>query len=80
MGDGGPYAISSVIATLSPQSSQKSSVAAIFLVLMIALGLPILDTTLAILRRGLRDVPLFRGDASQIHQRLLDLGHTTRHT
>lgn len=35
---------------------------------------------LAILRRGLRGVPLFRGDASHIHHRLLDLGHSTRHT
>ncbi len=79
-GDGGAYAIGSVIATLSLQSSQKGSIATIFLVVMIALGLPILDTTLAILRRGLRGVPLFRGDASHIHHRLLDLGHSTRHT
>ena len=80
MGDGGAYTIGSVIATLSLQSSQKGSIAAIFLVVMIALGLPILDTTLAILRRSLRGVPLFRGDASHIHHRLLDLGHSTRRT
>ena len=80
MGDGGAYAIGSVIATLSRQSSPKGSIAAIFLVVMIALGLPILDTTLAILRRGLRGVPLFRGDARHIHHRLLDRGHSTRRT
>jgi UDP-GlcNAc:undecaprenyl-phosphate/decaprenyl-phosphate GlcNAc-1-phosphate transferase len=80
MGDGGAYSIGSVIATLSLQSSQKGSIASIFLVVMIALGLPILDTTFAILRRGLRGVPLSKGDAGHIHHRLLDRGHSTRRT
>ncbi len=78
MGDSGAYLIGSFIANISLQSSQKGSVGAIFLVVIIALGLPILDTAFAITRRGLRGMPLFRGDAEHIHHRLLDRGHSKR--
>ena len=78
MGDSGAYLLGSVIATVSLQSSQKGSIAATFLVVLIALGLPILDTSLAIARRSFRGLPLFRGDAEHIHHQLLSRGHSTR--
>jgi hypothetical protein len=40
--------------------------------------LPILDTGLAILRRGLRGLPIFRADKSHLHHHLLDMGLSRR--
>lgn len=45
---------------------------------LIALGVPLLDTTLAIARRFLRAQPIFSPDRSHIHHRLLALGLTQR--
>ncbi|MEM6820575.1 MAG: MraY family glycosyltransferase [Verrucomicrobiota bacterium] len=78
LGDGGAYFIGFGIAALSLKSSQKGSVAAILLVTIIALGLPIVDTTFAILRRGLRGFPLFRPDAEHIHHRLKRIGFSEK--
>jgi hypothetical protein len=40
--------------------------------------LPIADTALAILRRGLRGLPVFRPDRKHIHHRLLEMGLSRR--
>src|SRR5690606_12003688 len=45
-----------------------------------ALALPILDTSLAIVRRWLRGVPLSGADARHIHHRFLALGFSHRRT
>jgi len=47
-------------------------------VVIIALGFPILDTALAMLRRGLTGLPLMRPDALHLHHRLLTLGFSKR--
>ncbi len=78
LGDGGAYFIGYGIAALSLQSSQKGSVAAVLLVTVIALGLPIMDTLLALIRRAVRGFPLFRPDAEHIHHRLKGLGFSER--
>ncbi|MEZ5299052.1 MAG: MraY family glycosyltransferase [Verrucomicrobiales bacterium] len=74
LGDGGAYLIGFFVASVSLQSSNKGAIAASLLVVIVALGLPILDTAFAIIRRGLRGMPLFRGDAEHIHHRLVSLG------
>lgn len=74
LGDGGAYFIGYFIAAISIHGSNKGATAAALMVVMVALGLPILDTAFAILRRGIRGVPLFRADADHIHHRLLLLG------
>ena len=43
-----------------------------------SLGLPILDTTFAIVRRYRGGVPIFKPDKGHLHHRLLDLGFTQR--
>lgn len=43
---------------------------------IIALGVPILDTLFAILRRSIRGVPIFSADAEHIHHRLILLGYS----
>jgi UDP-GlcNAc:undecaprenyl-phosphate GlcNAc-1-phosphate transferase len=74
LGDGGAYLIGFGIAAISLVSSNKGSIAAALLVVAVALGLPILDTTLAILRRAFNGFPLFRADDEHIHHRLIKLG------
>jgi UDP-GlcNAc:undecaprenyl-phosphate/decaprenyl-phosphate GlcNAc-1-phosphate transferase len=45
---------------------------------LVALCVPLLDTTLSIARRFLRRYPIFRSDRGHIHHRLLDRGLTAR--
>jgi UDP-GlcNAc:undecaprenyl-phosphate GlcNAc-1-phosphate transferase len=78
LGDGGAYFIGFLIACLSLQSSNKGSIAAALFVIVLALGLPIMDTLFAILRRAFRGLPLFRADAEHIHHRLEHLGISKR--
>ena len=74
LGDGGAYLIGFFIASTSLVSSHKGSIVAALLVVIIALGVPILDTAFAIIRRAIRGVPIFRADAEHIHHRLILLG------
>jgi UDP-GlcNAc:undecaprenyl-phosphate/decaprenyl-phosphate GlcNAc-1-phosphate transferase len=76
LGDGGAYLIGFFVASVSLKSSQKGSVIAALLVIIIALGVPILDTLFAILRRSIRGVPIFSADAEHIHHRLILLGYS----
>ena len=76
LGDGGAYLIGFFVASVSLKSSQKGSVIAALLVIVIALGVPILDTFFAILRRSIRGVPVFSADAEHIHHRLILLGYS----
>jgi UDP-GlcNAc:undecaprenyl-phosphate GlcNAc-1-phosphate transferase len=78
LGDGGAYLIGFCIAALSLASSNKGSIAAVMVVTVVGLGVPILDTTFAIVRRGLRGFPLFHADDEHIHHRLSDLGFSKR--
>ena len=59
MGDTGSMFLGFVLATTAMQTNQKSSTAVAVLIPGIALGLPIMDTLLAIGRRALRGRPLF---------------------
>lgn len=74
LGDGGAYLIGFFVASVSLASSNKGSIMAGILVMLIALGVPILDTLFAIVRRAIRGVPIFRADAEHIHHRLMVLG------
>ncbi len=76
LGDGGAYLLGFFIAATSLRSSQKGSVIAALFVIIIALGVPILDTFFAILRRAIRGVPIFSADAEHIHHRLILLGYS----
>ena len=78
MGDTGSMFLGFILATTSIQASQKSSTAVAMIVPIVALGVPIMDTLLAMLRRALRGRPLFSADREHMHHRLLDLGLTHR--
>jgi UDP-GlcNAc:undecaprenyl-phosphate GlcNAc-1-phosphate transferase len=76
MGDTGSMFLGFVLATTAMQTNQKASTAVALLIPCIALGLPIMDTLLAIGRRALRGRPLFQADKEHIHHRLMDRGLT----
>jgi len=78
LGDGGAYLIGFTIAALSLTSSNKASVAAVLLVTVVALGVPILDTCFAILRRASRGLSVFHPDSDHIHHKLQRFGFSPR--
>jgi UDP-GlcNAc:undecaprenyl-phosphate GlcNAc-1-phosphate transferase len=80
MGDTGSMFLGFVLATTAIQTNQKSSTAVAIIVPIIALGVPIADTLLAMARRAARGAPLFSADRGHIHHRLLALGLSHRQT
>jgi UDP-GlcNAc:undecaprenyl-phosphate GlcNAc-1-phosphate transferase len=79
MGDGGAYFLGFFIGELTISNSHKGTVVAALVAPLFVLALPILDVSLAILRRGLKGLPLFRADRRHIHHRLLEMGLSRRH-
>jgi UDP-GlcNAc:undecaprenyl-phosphate GlcNAc-1-phosphate transferase len=77
MGDAGSLFLGFSLAGLGLMAvgSHDSGVGVPVLVPVLALGLPVLDTSLAIFRRFLRGDPVFRPDRGHIHHRLHDLGY-----
>jgi UDP-N-acetylmuramyl pentapeptide phosphotransferase/UDP-N-acetylglucosamine-1-phosphate transferase len=71
MGDGGAYFLGFFIGLLSIETSNKGTVVAALAAPVLALTVPILDTTLALVRRATKGLPLFRPDQEHIHHRLL---------
>ncbi|HXJ56977.1 MAG TPA: MraY family glycosyltransferase [Verrucomicrobiae bacterium] len=78
MGDGGAYFLGFLIGALTITSSHKGTIAAGLIAPLFALALPIADVLLAILRRGLQGLPIFRPDRKHIHHRLVEFGLTRR--
>ena len=74
MGDTGSMFLGYVLAVGAMQTNQKSSTAVAILIPIVALGLPIADTLLAMIRRAVNHQPMFSADRAHIHHKLLDLG------
>ncbi|NNC14662.1 undecaprenyl/decaprenyl-phosphate alpha-N-acetylglucosaminyl 1-phosphate transferase [Corallococcus exiguus] len=80
MGDTGSMFLGFVLAAVSIKTSSKSGTAVALLVPVMALGLPIMDTLLAMVRRSLLGRPMFSADKEHIHHRLMSrllLSHRT---
>ncbi|AKF79757.1 glycosyl transferase [Myxococcus fulvus 124B02] len=71
MGDTGSMFLGFVLAAVSIKTSTKSGTAVAMLVPIMALGLPIMDTLLAVIRRSLLGRPLFSADKEHIHHRVM---------
>jgi UDP-GlcNAc:undecaprenyl-phosphate/decaprenyl-phosphate GlcNAc-1-phosphate transferase len=80
MGDSGAYFLGLAISLLSIISVAKVAVVAAIAVPLLAMGLPIADTGLALIRRRLNGRAAFAPDTAHIHHRLLDLGLSQRQT
>lgn len=78
MGDSGSLFLGYTLATLGVITTQKSSTLLAVVIPVIAFGVPLLDTSIAIVRRYLRSEAIFNADRGHIHHRLSDLGHSPR--
>jgi UDP-GlcNAc:undecaprenyl-phosphate GlcNAc-1-phosphate transferase len=78
LGDSGSLLIGLLIGVIGVQDSLKGSAAVSILFPILAMGLPISDTAMAILRRWVRELPLSAADRRHIHHLLIGLGLTTR--
>jgi len=80
LGDCGSLLLGFLLACIGMKGSQKSEMVVALLIPVIALGLPIMDTSLAILRRWLKLVPFTVSDRQHIHHKLLEMGLSHRTT
>lgn len=78
MGDSGSLFLGFMLAGISVIGAVKCATTIALIVPILALGLPILDTTFAIVRRYRGGVPIFKPDKGHLHHRLLDLGFSQR--
>jgi UDP-GlcNAc:undecaprenyl-phosphate/decaprenyl-phosphate GlcNAc-1-phosphate transferase len=79
MGDCGSLFLGFTIAAASVMCTTKSAALVGLALPALALGVPIFDTLLSMLRRFLERRSLFAPDRSHFHHRLLDLGLQQRH-
>src|SRR6185369_162962 len=78
LGDSGSLMIGFLLGCFGVIWSQKSATMLGMTAPLMALGIPLLDTCLSIIRRFLRHQPIFAGDSDHIHHRLLKRGLTPR--
>ncbi len=78
MGDTGSMLLGYTLAVSAVLGLVKTAATVALVVPIIALGLPILDTTFAIIRRRMSGVPIFQSDKGHLHHRLLALGMTQK--
>lgn len=74
MGDTGSTFLGFTLAVISIQGLTKSYTAITLIVGAIVLGLPIFDTSFAIIRRLLNNQSITQGDRGHLHHRLVDKG------
>lgn len=74
MGSTGAYFLGFMLSVISIEGATKAYTALTMVVSLIALGLPIIDTLFAIIRRVLNRKPIGEGDRGHIHHRLIDMG------
>ncbi|MFQ5456839.1 MAG: glycosyltransferase family 4 protein [Myxococcota bacterium] len=78
LGDTGSLLLGFLIAVIGMQGFLKGATALALLVPLLAVGLPVIDTALAILRRSARRTHLFRADREHLHHRLVRIGLSQR--
>ncbi|SHH22151.1 glycosyltransferase family 4 protein [Tepidibacter thalassicus] len=80
MGDTGSLFLGYALSVISIEGVIKSAAALAITIPILALGLPIFDTTFAIIRRKLNGKPIMQADKGHLHHRLLNRGLTQRQT
>ena len=78
LGDSGSLLIGLLIGVIGVQDSLKGTTAVSILFPILAMGLPISDTAMAIFRRWVRNLPLSSADRRHIHHLLIGLGLNPR--
>lgn len=80
LGDTGSMLLGYILGGLSVLGTYKSYAALSLLVPLAALGVPVADTTFAIVRRWRAHRPIFQADTEHLHHRLLRRGLSQRET
>ena len=78
IGDTGSMLLGYTMAAISVMGSVKTAATVGLVVPVIVLGLPILDTLFAIVRRRINGRPVFQPDKGHLHHRLLAMGLTQK--
>ena len=78
LGDSGSLFVGFSLAALSILGSQKAPTAVAVAIPILAFGLPVVDTGVAIARRFVSGKPIFQGDREHIHHMLLQRGWSQR--
>ncbi|MCL7489661.1 MAG: undecaprenyl/decaprenyl-phosphate alpha-N-acetylglucosaminyl 1-phosphate transferase [Desulfobulbaceae bacterium] len=78
MGDSGSYFLGYVLAALSILGSIKGQVATAMIIPVIALGIPLIDTMWAPIRRFALGKEMFQPDSGHLHHKLINLGYSHR--
>jgi UDP-GlcNAc:undecaprenyl-phosphate GlcNAc-1-phosphate transferase len=78
MGDTGSMFLGYMLAGISVLGTVKSAATIALVVPIVALGLPIMDTAFAIIRRYSHGHPIFKPDKGHLHHRLLEMGLTQK--
>lgn len=80
MGDTGSLVIGFLLATISVEGVIKKAATIAVFIPVLALGVPILDTTFAIIRRKLNGRPIMEADKGHLHHILLAKGFSQKQT
>ena len=78
LGDGGAYFVGFQVGLLSILASKANSQMSLVILPLFGMALPMLDTALAVTRRGLKGLPVFRPDRNHLHHHLLQAGVSPR--
>jgi UDP-GlcNAc:undecaprenyl-phosphate GlcNAc-1-phosphate transferase len=78
MGDTGSTFLGYILAVTSITGLFKSYAALAIVVGILAIGLPIFDTTFAIVRRLINRKPIMQADRGHLHHRLIDMGYSPK--
>jgi UDP-GlcNAc:undecaprenyl-phosphate GlcNAc-1-phosphate transferase len=79
LGDSGALFVGFILAALSVLGTQKATTAVAVITPILAFGLPVVDTSVTLVRRLISGRPLFQGDSEHIHHMLLARGWSQRH-
>lgn len=78
LGDSGSLFIGFLLSALALEGAQKAPTVIAVAIPVVSFGLPILETSLSVLRRLIGGRPVFTADREHIHHKLLQLGLTHR--
>jgi UDP-GlcNAc:undecaprenyl-phosphate GlcNAc-1-phosphate transferase len=78
LGDSGALFVGFLLGCFGAVFTEKADTLISMAVPLLALSIPLLDVSLAILRRFLRNQPIFGADRGHIHHRLIDRGLSPR--
>lgn len=78
MGDTGSTFLGFTLGVISIQGLMKTYAAISIVIPVLVLGLPLFDTTFAILRRLIKRKPIMAPDRGHLHHRLIDMGFSQK--